>query len=424
MGRTTLLVKKTTKTSKSNWISIQDLAGLAEPDQARTSFKLSIDSVDLDLWQAEIKDHGCTYTVQDDPKAAKRKSNAPATTAPMTLDFSEKVTEQNPTYTQDNFHLDDNIVQASKAPRQTNTHPLKTGEEPGEIQMRRRLTSATLSSRQNVRVGALAGDIAAKILGRGASDTEVVTASRQLLKALGPKGVTALHEQASRIAAELGEEAFTELDAEDGQPDPRNTQDYVAEHEVTPDHGVLDVVLHEQSPTQDPTAAKRRKAAEEDKEDEEEPEMADPEDVEDSEETEDHVEEETEDEVEDAEASDEDESEDESEEESDDEESEDSDEDDLDAFLDSDEGDGGSGEDTTEDYYAEDGEDDGKFTLEDMEELEAIGVDGVLTSSRKNRKAGKTAKKGFRPPRTRIAGVNADEFASVFDAPDVSSEFR
>jgi len=289
---------------------------------------------------------------------------------------------------------------------------------------RRRLTASTLDTVRTLSIGGKAVDIVARLLGSGATDREIVATGRFLRKAAGDKGIETLHRLASRIAAEAGEDFPNNM--EDESPnDPRNTQDYVAEHEVTPDHAVMDVVLNERKPTQNPTARRRAK-------DDAEPELEDPNELENDEE--DFVDDDLEDEngsasevVEDDEIDEEDE--DEIDEEDGDE--EDGDEEDGDEEAGDDEEDGDKEDDGVDsyDHKYDDDEDDsrvdeddneGEFTIDDMEKLEDLGVDGVLTSSKKRPRK---ASKKFRPSRTRVASQEDNEFNSVWGQPDVSGEF-
>jgi len=305
---------------------------------------------------------------------------------------------------------------------------------------RKRLTAATLEGQEKLRVGQLACDLSMKIMGAAATDDELVTAGRLLHEGLGDQRIARLHRMASKVAQEIGED-FPGVDDDGSQPESRDTQAHVAEHELTPDHAVLDVVINEQTPTQDPTAA-GRKADEDEKDDEEDPSLEEPEDME--EDQEDYVVDEEGETMEGEEDMDEEEEEEDMDEETmegEEDMDEDYEEDDED-YDDEDTEDYGDEEPTMEDaeaafnqedaddYYEGYDDDDREFTLEDMEELEDLGVDGVLVSSgkkasRKSKKGkkGRTAGKSFRPSRNRAAAGQEDEFSSVFGVPDVGSTF-
>jgi len=370
---------------------------------------------------------------------------------------------------------------------------------------RKRLTSATLDDVQGQRVGGQAIDIASRILGPGASDSELVASARYLKRVAGDQGINALHRLASKVASESGEDFPGDL-VDEGENDPRETQNYVAEHEVTPDHAVLDVVMNERTPTQNPTAAKgkdkpkdkpkdkKAKAgpakkpakpvkASDDLDEEEEPDLDSPDDVEMDEE--DHVDDDDLDDAEDL-GDVEDVLDDDMEDDDDSLEDSFEDEDDLDDDVPDDEAFGDDDDmDVNDDgdMDMELGSDDGDFTMDDMEELENMGVDGVLTSShtgsaadstrarrssdgtvvrgrkaatlasrdtqrdsrrayeeslanqrdsrgrrsagRKTRRSDREETPSYRPARTRVASADsgANEFDGVWGDPDVSSEF-
>lgn len=309
---------------------------------------------------------------------------------------------------------------------------------------RKRLTAATLESQNALKVGIMAAHLSQRLLGPGASDDEIVTAGRILKKAASDGSLEELHKLTAKVASDMGDKFPID---DDGEPDPSDTQSYVAEHELSPDKSVLDVVLHKKNPVKNPAASKVKACgesdleasededvtagasedenddpvaslikAEDESEDEIMPDIEEPSDMEDGLEEE-FIDEDSEmmedgfmeepsldpemDEVESIE--DDDFTEDET---------------DLSAEYNGDE---------AEDYYAENGEDDDKeFTTEDLNELESLGVEGVMTSSKKSRKEKKTrtAKKGFRPSRVRFASQgSSDEFGMVFDAPDVNEYF-
>jgi hypothetical protein len=340
--------------------------------------------------------------------------------------------------------------------------------------MRKRLTAATLDHFDRQAVSEQAVDLAARVLGAGATDNEVIAAGKLFITRLQPYGVKNLHRMASRIAADTGDVFPVDENEGPDQPESRNTADYVAQHDLTPDHAVMDVVLNERTPTQNPTARRkrakaqqqklsrsRRRAKEEEDEDEDvtaevnyaaadddldtdndddvdeddlDPDLENPDDLEmdldDHVDTDDDTDLDTDDDTDldtdntpDMDLSD-----------VDDVDGDDNvdiddlgmDDDDVDLDMDGDEGPG----------------DNEEFTMDDMEELENLGVDGVLVSSNRKptkyrpdrkstkKKAGRksTQQEGsFRPSRTRLAGrgdSGSAEFDAVFGVPDVGREFE
>lgn len=312
--------------------------------------------------------------------------------------------------------------------------------------MRKRLTAATIESQKNFKVGGLAVDISSKLLGRGASDDEIVKVGKMLKASLGEEKISELHSTIVKIAAESGEKAFDEGD----QPNVSETQKYVAEHELNPSASVLDVVLNEKNPTQDPTAAK--KTASEEKPEEKSEEKKEPVKAE--------KEEETEEKTAGLEDLDLDEPEDLGDEDLDDEvldeelgeepledEFDDSDlDDDLgiedvegDDFLDEEEGELDTddvdeldalnlGEDETdltasaelqdppdiEDHDLD--QDNREFGEDDFADLQDLGLPSEI-------KASKSRKAGFKPSRVRVAAGSRDEFEGVFGTPDLGDNF-
>lgn len=313
--------------------------------------------------------------------------------------------------------------------------------------VRKRLTASTLMDSSREASGVQVVDLTQRLLGKGASDSEIVAAGRLLYKGLGSRGINALHRLARRITAEAGE-PFNPADDDVGENNPVKTQDYVSEHEITPDHSVLDVVLNERTPTHNPTAKNRKEKEEDitsaDTSGEKETTLKDPKDLE--EDVEDFVKDKEEDEEEDEEEEElvEDEEEEEEEEpeepeekvkhkdeaetEEEDEETPGEEEGDLleEPTLEREEG------EDEEEPELEDS--DGEFTLDDMEELEQAGVDGVLTSSKRRssslprRKQASAQQKGkkanFKPSRTRVAAPDPErDFDILFGVPDVSRHF-
>lgn len=340
---------------------------------------------------------------------------------------------------------------------------------------RRRLTSATLEDIEQKGGALYAADLSARLLGRGATDNELVTAGALLFRGLGPKGIKKLHRMASAVFSETGESFGTESDEIDAgpvpQPDPSKTQDYVSHVETPPNESVLPVAMHSTKPpaeTHEPTGyraggTRRAKDEEEDEDDLPSMEEEDKDDdfnAEDFEEDEDDDdgEEEGDEEEDDDDAwgekagQDEDEETDEDFDGGEDDEDHDEDFDDLDggeetAGLDDmdhmdefgdepiDFHEGGEGEGQFEGidqeaYYDEEsdevmsGQENKEFDDHDVERLRRhLGLKGLKGSKKKGRAA---SKGGFRPSRTRVAnsgGSSGNEFDSVFGVPDVSDEF-
>lgn len=112
---------------------------------------------------------------------------------------------------------------------------------------RRRLTNETLDDIQQKDVSLQAADISARLLGKGATDNELVTAGAMLYKSLGANGVRKLHRMASSIFAETGDKWGTE-DFDIPQEDPSATQEYVSQVEAPPNQSVLPVAMHSEHP--------------------------------------------------------------------------------------------------------------------------------------------------------------------------------
>jgi hypothetical protein len=277
---------------------------------------------------------------------------------------------------------------------------------------RKRLTAATLDDGRKMAAALEATDLATRILGSSATDTELVTAGSILLKGLGPKGITAMNKKARSICAELGED-YPGPDEEGDQSECRDTEQYATEHELSPDKSVLDTVLNKKSPTQDPTASKKTASDDED-DDPEMPEMEEPEEVEGMDD--DYVDEDDDDDWD---------------------EEDDMDDDYEDGYDDEFDMDGSDEtaewtemeDDIDQEAYYDDYEDDDReFTMEDAEELEDLGFDGVMVASKdskKSRKASKIQKaKSNRPSRVRKASSpQVNEFNQVFDVPDTGDTF-
>jgi hypothetical protein len=134
---------------------------------------------------------------------------------------------------------------------------------------RRRLTNETLETIGQRDASLQAADISARLLGKGATDSELVAAGSLLYKALGPTGVRKIHRMASTVMAETGEKWGTE-DFDVPQEDPSDTQSYVSQVEAPPNQSVLPVAMHSEHPpkrVQEPKGVKiggKRRAAEED----------------------------------------------------------------------------------------------------------------------------------------------------------------
>ena len=389
------------------------------------------------------------------------EAGSDSSTVPIYVDISQDASVVAPEFESDPFYKEDRFMASAnlkgKSTHRSTQEPLSPEREPLEGKPRRftmtrkRLTAATLQSSSRQASGEKAIDLASRLLGRGATDQELVTAGRVLFRGLQARGLNELHALTARVAAESGEDFPVDNDEGPTQPESRDTQKYVAEHELTPDHAVLDVVMNEKTPTQNPTAAKpaakpaakanvkksAQYAAEEDEDFEDfdsevKPSLEDPEEVEDAEDV--YVEDEDleDEDLEDEDLEDEDlEDEDHEAAESEDFELAEHDEDGHDEDHDEE---GDEDEIDLDDVLEEGGDEDDDFTMEDMEDLEALGVDGVLVGSAKKRKASKfdpkprkasSKKEAFRPSRTRVAAKegSSDEFEQVFGTPDVSSEF-
>jgi hypothetical protein len=287
---------------------------------------------------------------------------------------------------------------------------------------RKRLTASTLESENKIQSAIISASLSQRLLGASASDDEIVAVGKVLSASISDQNLQKIHSLTAKIAAEMGEKYPID---DDGEPKPEETQNYVIEHELTPDHAVLDVVMNKKSPTQNPTASLKQAAEAECEEDEEDMEKtssvnaSDEEDddlVEDPSELEEEMEEDEDDGLDDSDSDDLD-----SEEEEDE-------EDDLDAMPTVDDGedeesiiDSAYDQESADEYY-DNREDDGEFTEEDMQDLEDLGLEGVLTN-KKPKKSSKKSKKEFRPSRVRKAS-SGDSFDQVFGTPDLGDLFN
>jgi len=93
-------------------------------------------------------------------------------------------------------------------------------------------------------------DLATKLLGsRAASDTEIQGVARILASRIPTKDLANIYKITAKIASESGED-FPAVDSKEfPQPESTNTQQYVSEHELSPDRAVADVALNESKPT-------------------------------------------------------------------------------------------------------------------------------------------------------------------------------
>lgn len=111
---------------------------------------------------------------------------------------------------------------------------------------RRRLTNQTLDNVSRFAAAKETVKLSETILGRGASDSEVLATAR-VLQRLDPSQIRMINQRRASINRQISRLAASPNGAEDlleeagpPQPDPTNNQAYVKQIMTTPDHAVLD----------------------------------------------------------------------------------------------------------------------------------------------------------------------------------------
>ena len=113
---------------------------------------------------------------------------------------------------------------------------------------RKRLTSETLHDFDTKEVSVRLADLSARLLGKSATDNELVSVGTLLYKKLGTHGVRDLHRVASRILTASGEGfGLDDKDPDDDglqQHDPSKTQDYVTSVTTKSNNAVLNTAMN------------------------------------------------------------------------------------------------------------------------------------------------------------------------------------
>ena len=140
----------------------------------------------------------------------------------------------------------------------------QTSDPNGRRHVRKRLTSETLSEREQMRFAGKAIDLAGRLAGKGATDDEILNIAQLFFKKASKEEIDSLHETVARIATESGRVAFDiddsaiDDDGDQKQPDPTQTENYV-KIVRGPTDSAVQMSLKGQTDVRQPTAG--RKAA-------------------------------------------------------------------------------------------------------------------------------------------------------------------
>ena len=156
-------------------------------------------------------------------------------TSPHTLDVGD-MDELDPRWKTHPHHQQEVFYASRKSYRKSTLQSINPERDSnGEFKMtRKRLTNKTLASVDMEAKSVNSARIAMKLLGEGCTDAEAARMGSILNSRLAKSELDEITMIASRVAMEeesMGAASSADMES-DGQPDPRDSQTYVEEHEL------------------------------------------------------------------------------------------------------------------------------------------------------------------------------------------------